>query len=275
MATKPSAAAKTAKTNQPKPAPKAASNAVAIVKAKEHLPAELKAQMDAEVAALQKRISAPSGDRIQITQAKTFKLPNGLEVDELEGIVVDFVAANYYYDVPFDRQNITPPKCFAIGLEPASLVPSANSPDAQCESCGKCWANQFKSADNGRGKACANTRLLALLPLDADEETPLWVLKVSATGTKSFDGHVAAVAQSYGLPVRGVVTKITFSDETYASLRFSTVGGAGEDLFMLAQSKKEAALSRLQTEPDVTGGEAANDSKARPKAVPRKAAGRR
>lgn len=226
----------------------------ALAKVKTNLPANIQEQFAAEVAALQKRISAPSGDRIGVTQAKTFKLPNGLEVDEIECVVIDFVAANYYYATAFDKNTIVPPECFAIGLEPAGLVPSANSPDQQCASCAGCWANQFKSAPNGRGKACSNTRLLAVLPLDADEDTPIQILKVSSTGLKSFDGHVANVAAKYGMPIRGVKTKVVMSDDDYASLRFSVIEAMSpkDPLLALAQSLKESALTRLQTEPDVT-----------------------
>jgi hypothetical protein len=242
--------------------PEAKSTTTAVARAKVNLPANINEQFANEVAALQKRISAPSGDRITVTQGKTFKLPNGLEVDELECIIVDFAAANFYYDTTFDRNNIVPPKCFAIGLEPAGLVPSGNSPESQCASCAGCWANQFKSAANGRGKACSNTRLLGILPLDADQDTPIQILKVSSTGLKSFDGHVATVASKYGVPVRGVSTKVTFSDDEWASLRFNVIEklSVKDPLLAVAQSVKESTMTRLLTEPDVTA--AANDSKA-------------
>jgi len=257
---------------KPEAKPAAKSTSTAIAKAKVNLPANINEQFANEVAALQKRISAPSGDRITVTQGKTFKLPNGLEVDELECVIVDFVAANFYYDTQFDRNNIVPPKCFAIGLEPAGLVPSANSPDVQCEGgCAGCWANQFKSAPNGRGKACSNTRLLGVIPLDADADTPIQILKVSSTGLKSFDGHVATVASKYGMPIRGVATKVSFSDDEWASLRFSVIEALStkDPLLAIAQSLKESTLTRLQVEPDVST--AANDSKPAPRrAVPAK-----
>lgn len=234
----------------------------ALAKAKQNLPANINEQFANEVAALQKRISAPSGDRISVTQAKTFKLPNGLEVDEIECVIVDFVAANFYYSKQFDRNNIIPPDCFAIGLEPAGLTPSDNSPDKQNEACAGCWANQFKSAPNGRGKACGNARLLAVLPLDADEDTTPMILKVSSTGLRSFDGHVAAVAQKYGVPIRGVTTRVKMSDDEWSSLRFEVIDRLTpkDELLSYAQACKENALQRLLVEPDVSAASAANDA---------------
>lgn len=259
-----------------KTAEKPAAKSTALAKAKSTLPANINEEFANEVAALQKRISAPSGDRITVTQAKTLKLPNGLEVDEIECVVVDFVAANFYYSKQFDRNNIVPPDCFAIGMEPAGLVPSDNSPDKQCPSCAGCWANQFKSATTGRGKACSNTRLLAVLPLDAEDSTPFMILKVSSTGLKSFDGHVATVASKFGVPVRGVTTRVKLSDDEWASLRFEVIEKLSpkDPLLAIAQANKAAALTRLQTEPDVSAP-AANDSKPVRMPASRKVAGRR
>lgn len=232
----------------------------AVAKTKANLPTNTKAMFAQELAELQKRISAPSGDRIMVTQGKTFKLPNGTELDELEAVVVDFSAANFFYTDGYERGQITPPQCFALGLEPAGLIPSDNSPEKQAESCAACWANAFGSA--GKGKACSNQRLLALLPPDADAETPLMILKVSPTALKSFDGHVASVARSKGVPVRGVITKITFSQDTdYASLRFSVLDDAPVDLIEQANARLAEARQRLLTEPDVSAMSAANDSK--------------
>lgn len=237
----------------------ATAKSTAVAKAKANLPVDIAAMRAAEVAAIQKRIGAPSGDRILVTQSKTLKLPSGLEVEELECVVVDFVSANYYYTQGYQRDNIIPPVCFSIGLEPSGMVPSDNSPDPQGGACASCWANQFKSASNGKGKACGNTRLLAVLPTDADADTPLAIIKVSATGIKSFDGLVGEVGTRFGLPMREVVTKVSFSDDDYASLRFSRVGPAPKDLIALAWSRKEDAMTRLTTEPDLS---AANDAQA-------------
>lgn len=257
-----------------KAATKPAAKSTTLVKAKVNLPADINAQFQAEMAEIQKRISAPSGDRILVTQGKTFKLPNGSELDELEAVIVDFVAANFYYTEAYDRGNVTPPACFALGLEPAGLVPSANSPDPQCDACAGCWANQFGSS--GKGKACQNTRLLALLTPDADAESPLFILKVSPTGIKSFDGYVGTLARSHQKPVRAFVTKVSFSQESeYATLRFNVLREADLDLAILAQSRLEEARKRLLTEPDVTSLKAANDVSKSKKPAPKKVAGGR
>lgn len=255
-------------------APKEVPKTTAVARAKINLPVDVNAAMAAEIAEIQKRVSAPSGDRITVTQSKTFKLPNGLEVDDpLEVIIVDFAAANYYYEAAFDRNNITPPVCFALGLEPAGMSPDDSAQDKQAGSCASCWANQFGSS--GKGKACQNTRMLAVIPTDADVDTPIWLLKVSATAIKAFDGYVSSIARNYGMPVRGVITELTFSpDSEYATLRFKAIGPAPKDLVMLAHSLKPLAMERLLTPPEYS---APSDTKVVKKPASRKpvaAAGR-
>ena len=64
-----------------------------------------------------------------------------------------------------------------------TLVPSDNAPDKQNDSCRGCPMNS-SAPPTGSGKARKNTRMLAVLPPDADSDTELWTLKVSPTGIK-------------------------------------------------------------------------------------------
>ena len=115
--------------------------------------------------------------------------------------------------------NIVPPNCFSIGVEPLGMVPSDNSPDKQGDACSTCWANQWKS--DGNGKACKNHKVLAVMAPNASPEDPLMILRVSATGLKSFDAHVASVARVFERPPYGVITTITCDQNTdYQTLRF-------------------------------------------------------
>lgn len=229
-----------------------AAKGTAVAKAKLNLPANINEQLAAEAAMISSRVSAPSGDRIIVTQSKTFKLPDGSETDgPIDAIIVDFVSAYFFYEDSFDRNNITPPKCFALGLDAAGLTPSDNSPEKQADSCAACWANQFGSS--GKGKACQNTRLLALLPPDADDSTPMQILKVSPTAIKSFDGYVSSVARAFQKPVRAVLTTIGFDPNSeYSSLRFGNPRPVNNAQLLLAMSRKDEAIARLLTEPDVS-----------------------
>lgn len=206
--------------------------------------------MAAQLAALQGKTAPAGGNAIRVTQDKQFQLPDGSKTPgPLQVVIVDFTSRNEFYEGAFDKNNITSPACFAIGDIPTKLVPSANSPVKQCDDCASCPMNQFGSA--GAGKACKNTRVLAVLPPDADDETPLWTIKVSPTALKNFDGYVKNVSRMFNMPPVGVVTEISFDEsKDYASLSFGNPvpnEGVANHIVRTAEAKE-----LLAQEPDVS-----------------------
>ena len=213
-------------------------------------------ELQKQALAIASRISAPSGDRIRVTNAKTFKFPDGTEkAGPIDAVIVDFAAANFYYTTPYQEDNIQPPDCFAMGLVASDLAPSANLPAErrEAEICVVCPHNQFKSASNGRGKACRNTYLLALLPPDATEDTPLMMLSVSPTAIKPFEELVNVIARKFSGPPMRAVVRIGFDPTvSYASLRFDTVNVLPNPNIALAFKRQSEARTRLLVEPDLT-----------------------
>jgi hypothetical protein len=224
-----------------------ASTAVAVKKPAGNI-VSIQEALRAQAAATSERVAPASGIKIS-TAGKQFSFPNGDKSTAFNAVVVDFVARNEFYEDNYDPSAIVPPVCFAIGSNPLKLVPSMNSPIRQSDSCNGCPMNEFKS--KGNGKACSNTRYLAVLPPDADESTPIWLLKVSATALKGFDSFVAGVARSFTLPPVGVVVEITFDPATsYPKLVFSdpVLNENVADHF----ARQEEARELLAAEPDVS-----------------------
>lgn len=240
-----------AKTPAPAAKPKAGtskSTAVATVKKNAGALVDIAAQMKAELAGLADRTAPASGDKIQL-KGKQFSMPDGSKADSIEVVIVDFMAVNNYYEGTYDAKNITPPTCFAIGQIPTTLVPSKNAPVLQSDTCSACPMNVFGSS--GDGKACKNQRRLAVLPPEADADTPLWILDVSPTGLKSFDGYVRSAASKFGVLPIGLITTITFDDQVdYPSLRF----GEPKPNVSMEQHwpRRGEAMERLLQEPDVS-----------------------
>ena len=239
MATKPAS----------KAAAKAPTNVVAIKKPSTSL-VSLQERMKADLAELNSKVAPASGDVIGITQDKMFKLPDGTKSPgPINLMIVDFLSRNDFYDGPYDANNIAAPACFAIGTNPTAMVPSDNAPAKQSDACPACPMNQFGSA--GNGKACKNQRILAVLPTDADADTPLMVLKVSPTALKAFDAYVRSVAAQFQLPPVGVITEVSFDPNvTYASLRFGNP--QPNENAEVGLNRREEARARLLTEPDVS-----------------------
>lgn len=232
---------------------------------------EIQNQLKAQAAAINEKVAPASGITIQVSQSKEFKFPDGTKGDEFECVIVDFTSVNFFYEGEYDKDNITPPACFAVGNNPLQLVPSDNSPNKQNDTCKGCPMNEFGSA--GKGKACKNQRLLAVLPPDATEDTPIWLLKVSPTAIKAFDSYVRSVASAFQMPPVAVVTKVSFDENSdYPSLRFGDP--QQNDNLAVHYARQEEAKKLLEAEPDVSQYAAA-PAKPNKRPQPKAAAGRR
>ena len=212
---------------------------------------DIHAELKKRSEGIKDRIQAPSGDWIRCTQDKKFKTPDGqTSPGPLSMVILDFICKNEFYDRPFKADDKTPAACFAIGESPKLLVPDATSPVKQAESCKTCPNDQFGS--KGAGKACSNTRILALVAPTDDPNEPIYLLKVSATAISAFDGYVATIKAQYDSMPMVVVTEIYFDPSlTYGSLRFGNPI-PNPNLAVHFERLKDAA-ARLQVKPDVTG----------------------
>lgn len=236
MATKPAAKKTAAKTGTEV----AVKKTTAIVNIQE----QLRAQAEATAG----KIAPAGGNKIRYSKGK-FILPDGSESESLEVVIVEFVSQNLYYESGYDKDNIVPPNCFSIHPEPKGMAPSANAPDKQCDDCGSCPMNQFGSA--GAGKACKNTRLLAVLPPDADADTPIWLLSVPPTAIKGFDGYVSSVLRSFQMPPVAVVTTVSLDEnEDYYKPLFG--GAVVNENVEVHFSRRDEAKDLLFVEPDVS-----------------------
>lgn len=215
-----------------------------------NLPINYAEQLRAEAAEIAKRIAAPTGDRIRFNGGSSFTTPDNLEGDELEVVVIDFLSTNMYYDSDYDRNDPQPPACFAIGPEPAVLIPSGSSPNKQADACAVCPQNQFGSA--GKGKACKNTRLLAVMPLHV-EGNPIWIMSVPPTSIRAFDSYVHKLAAKQKLIPAAVLTSITMeAGAKFAAPRFEVLRPLTDDELNIVMPMREEANSRLMVEPDVS-----------------------
>lgn len=224
----------------------------------------IKEAIQAQVAAMGDRIAPPSGNKIKLAP-NAMTLPDGTKTaGPIEVVIVDFVSRNMMYEGNYDPNDIQPPICFAIGPNPAKLAPSPNAPQPQAKTCAECPNNAFGS--KGAGKACKNERLLAVLPPDAEEDTPLWTASVSPTAIKAYDGYVASVIRTFETPPFGVITEMGLDDtKTYASLTFSNPApNPNMDVHFARQAEAQALLA---VEPDLS-------ARAAPKPALKKAAQR-
>jgi hypothetical protein len=212
------------------------------------LPANYDEELAAESLAMVKRIGAPSGDLIRVNKDKTFSLPSGETSPTLGVVVLSFASMFQYYEGRYDEKNIQPPSCMALGTDLSLMKPFDKVPKKQNADCPTCWANQWGT--DGKGKACKNQRLLALLAPAAQKDGVIMTLKVSPTGTRYWDNYVTQVMAMTESLIK-VVTEISFDPSVdYASLRFKLIR-PNED-WKDAFPRRGPALERLLTEPEFT-----------------------
>ena len=119
---------------------------------------------------------------------------------ELPCIVIASVNANRYYPGRFTRDAKgaeSQPVCFSHSVDKDTMVPHPNSSQPQSKTCGECPMNEFGSSPTGGGKACKNTKVLAILPggamesVDTLNESDTFTLNVPVTSVKNWGKYVS------------------------------------------------------------------------------------
>ncbi len=179
----------------------------------------------------------------------------GAESDEIQCIVVDHVFINQWFDAPFQPDALNVPACFSISEGGKDMEPHEDSPVVQNEDCDTCWANEFGTDDRGRGKACSNRRLLAVLTLDSlqEEDPEIALLGVPPASTGNWASYVSKRARLEGLPPLAYVTRMHFTeDEEYPKIRFEEVSRVPDEYIPGLIEKRQEVRSLLLTPPDIS-----------------------
>lgn len=172
--------------------------------------------MDEYLASLVKEATAnekPSGSmigcRAGVLSYNGTPIPN----NKLECIVVGSVHSNMYYDKPFDPDNPQNPICYAYSMDGKEMAPHPSATQPQADSCEDCPLNQWESdPKGGRGKACKNTRSLAVIPADTTTEeiatSEIAVLKLPVMSVKNWSMYVQKCAALHNRPPLAMYTRI-------------------------------------------------------------------
>lgn len=152
-------------------------------------------------------------------------------------VILDWILENVFYEGEFDANNPTPPTCFAYGRD-AAMAPHKvvfEAGQQQHETCRGCPRNEWGSAERGKGKACRNTRRLAIIPAGTInvqsgqfeaftdvaqfENAAVGYLKVPVTSCKGFDTYVKQVAGALKRPPHGIFTRVVVKSDAQVQVR--------------------------------------------------------
>jgi hypothetical protein len=157
--------------------------------------------------------------------------------NKLDVIVVAHTTEYALYEGKFDPNNPQPPVCYAFGKDEQQMVPHEKASKPQHADCATCPKNQWGSdPEGGKGKACKNTRRLALLPADCvnnpDSITDAEeiYLKLPVMSVKNWALYVNNVSAQYRRPPFGVVTSITTEPDAKSQFKvvFKAVSRVGD-----------------------------------------------
>ena len=142
----------------------------------------------------------------------------GTELGEtLEVALVDFVYLNTYYVNDYDPDNTSTPACYSIDTEAGDMVPAENSPNVQSDNCNDCPHFEWGTGARGKGKACGEHRLIAVVAADdlnADpKDIEIATLRTPITSNKNFDKYASGVSKTLNRPLLGVISKLGFDDD--------------------------------------------------------------
>lgn len=94
--------------------------------------------------------------------------------DKMDVIVVDFLLENGIFKEKYNANKPATPMCYALGRDEETLAPHPDCDEPQAPKCGTpgqdgcCPHNEWASdPEGGRGKACRNTRRVAIIAADS------------------------------------------------------------------------------------------------------------
>lgn len=188
-------------------------------------------------------------------------------------VILGSIFENVYYEGEYDRDNITPPTCFAFAEYEGDLTPHKDVVEAgqsqTNDNCKSCEHNQWGSAERGRGKACTNRRRLGLITageydkkgevvtLFDDpshfEKTPMGFLKIPPTSVKGFASFVKQVSSSLKRPPYGIVTEISIVPDPKLQFKvvFTPIEKISNELGNMVMKRREECLALIDSPYDL------------------------
>lgn len=170
--------------------------------------------------------------------------------NEMDVIVIDHIMAYTFYVGRYDPDNPTSPVCYAFGREEGEMRPHEKSESPQDPACKGCPNNEFNSADTGKGKACKNSRRLALITGESLEDVgdaQVVYLNVPVTSVRGWAQYVDTLFKTLRKPPFAVITRIKVvpDPKTQFKLNFSLVEEVNGENFAALIAKQDLVAQSI------------------------------
>jgi len=163
-------------------------------------------------------LERPVGGAISFRGGQISWQGNPIPGNRLPCVVLGTVFENRWYHTPFNAEQPATPACFAISKVEEELGPheDAEKPqgkDGKCDGCPKnAWGSDPRPGS--RGKACAQTRRLVLMPANAlgsiqdIQKSEIAIAKLPVTSVRYWSAYVNQLSGTVQRPPYAVVTEI-------------------------------------------------------------------
>lgn len=178
-------------------------------------------------------------------------------------IILDSILENVFYEGKYDPDNPSGPSCFAFGRDEKDMTPHQVAVDAKTAQEGPCLGcpmNEWGSADTGKGKACRNTRRLAMIPagtfnaagkfepiedLEHFANTAVGFMKLPVTSVKGYAGFVKQVAGALKRPPHGIITKVSVMPDpkTQFKVVFEAMSNVENDVMGAIMKRRDETMA--------------------------------
>lgn len=220
--------------------------------------------------------------------------------NEMACIVLDGVMENKYYEGKYVEGVASSPKCFAFGRDEATMAPHqvcVDAGSAVSDQCKGCPMNEWGSAEVGKGKACGNSRRLAMIPAGSFDNSgrlaliddpehykgaEIAFMRLPVTSVKGYAAYVTQLASTLKRPPFGVVTrvKVVPDQQTQFKVTFSALQAVPDALMAEVMERHKEAMGTIEFpysayEAAPAGRPAAKAPLARPAARPVPGKGRK
>lgn len=165
--------------------------------------------------------------------AGLFEFPDGDQLDYIEGVVVMYTTPTAWWE---NEEDEMPACCSLDGIRPDDKIENPINSD-----CPTCDYNQFKSAENGKGKKCSNKIRVFIL---VDGKKLPYMVSLSAMSINNWAKYITSLADS-GLKFYSVVTRIELEKVVDGKMKYSVAHPKKIDIFEYYENNVEKVKAKF------------------------------
>jgi hypothetical protein len=199
-------------------------------------------------------MSTEQGDSNSISfQAGQLKF-NGEVIpgNKTDVVIVHSIHENQFFPGRYDPKKIVSPACWAVAVAEKDMAPDPEKvTKAEATNCASCPLNEWGSdPDGGKGKACKNTRRLAMISasnLGDLEAAELAFARLPVMSVANWSKYVTQIGNVVKRPPFGVITELSVVPDSRSQFKvcFTFKGLVPDEVLEHAISLHEQAKTAI------------------------------